>query len=451
MAIGLAIYRGATSAVGSLLGGLLGRFGSYDGIWRAGFRGATPELDRASGSVWVHGASVGEVAMASTWIDALLTHGQSSPLLLTTRTRAGLARARETLAGQVVSRVAPHDVPRIVASLLDRATPSRLDVIETEIWPNLILEARRRSVPVVFVSATVSERTTRGLLGLGLAGPALLGDGVYALPQGEAHATRFEALGVARERIRVIGDLKAVRPARAAGSGPPFGSRPGVLFGSFRPGEERVALSVAEWIESSRDGGGRTGADRSPRRSVAPGFEGRGRSLLVVAPRHREGEGRLRALFGGTRFQLVERDETSRRSTDVGAWIEEVSMLSGPRVGLLATRGELARAYERAWAVLIGGTFAPIGGHNVWEPAGRGCPVIVGRHHGQVSTAVESIVHEGGGVAVDFDRQVVEVLERWMADPHLEQVGAAAERAVARAAGAAERGIGALREWGLAP
>jgi 3-deoxy-D-manno-octulosonic-acid transferase len=77
--------------------------------------------------------------------------------------------------------------------------------------------------------------------------------------------------------------------------------------------------------------------------------------------------------------------------------------------------------------------------------------VIVGRYHEQVRTAVESIVNEGGGVAVNSDRDVVTVLERWVVDPHLQQVGAAGERAVARAAGAAERGIGALREWGLAP
>ncbi len=450
MAIGLSNYRGATRLAGALLGGFMGRLGSPEGAWRGGFRGATREVERTSGTIWVHGSSVGEMAMARTWIEALLAHGQTPPLLLTTRTRAGLDRARELLAGRVESRIAPHDLPRIVASLLDRAAPKRMDVIETEIWPNLILEARRRSVPVVFVGASVSEGTARRLLRLGLAGRDLLGEGVHALPQGAAHATRFEALGVARERIRVMGDLKAVRPVRPSGPVAPFGSRPGILFGSFRPGEEGAALSVAEWIESHR-GGGSAGGDGSARRSIAPDFEGRGRAVLVVAPRHREGEDRLRDLFGRGRFQLVERGESSRRTSGVGEWIEELSRIPGPRVGLLATRGELAPAYERAWAVLVGGTFAPLGGHNVWEPAGRGCPVIVGRYHEQVRTAVESIVGEGGGVAVNSDRDVVPVLEKWVVDPHLQQVGAAGERAVARAAGAAERGIDALREWGLAP
>jgi hypothetical protein len=116
----------------------------------------------------------------------------------------------------------------------------------------------------------------------------------------------------------------------------------------------------------------------------------------VIAPRHADGEARVRAAFGPSRFDLVVRDDADR-GADVISWIDEVSRRPAPRVALLATRGELERAYRMAWGALVGGTFAPFGGHNVWEPGARGCPVVVGPYHDQVSTAVEAIVREGGG------------------------------------------------------
>ena len=451
MAIGLAAYRIVTGALGPPLAGLLGGLGSSDGVWRAGFRGAGDEARRAAGSIWVHAASMGEVGMARTWIEALLERGERSPVLLTTRTRTGLARAGAEMGDRVVARIAPHDLPRVVRSFLDCARPRRLDVIETEIWPNMILEARRRSSAVVFVSAAVSERSSRRLRMLGVAGSALLGEGVYALPQSEAHASRLESLGIPRERIRVMGDLKAAESARVEEDLPRFGSRPALVFGSMRPGEEVAALRLAAQLEEYRKDQGKRLPAAGGRPDLEGAFEGRSRALLVIAPRHPEGEARARAAFASSGFDLAGRDEAAR-GIDVWSWIDEVSRRPRARVALLATRGELARAYGAAWGAVIGGTFAPFGGHNVWEPAARGCPLIVGPYHDRVSTAAEAIVRERGGeVAMSGMPDLARIVGTWLVDPELDRVGAAAARAAARASGAAERGIEALAAWGLLP
>jgi 3-deoxy-D-manno-octulosonic-acid transferase len=446
MAFGLAVYRAVTTVLGPPVAGLLGGIGSIDGAWRAGFRGGDAEARAAAGSVWVHAASMGEVGMARTWIDALLKHGERPPLLMTTRTRAGLARARGEMAGRVAARIAPHDLPRVVRSLLDGASPRRVDVIESEIWPNMIVEARRRSLPVVFVSAAVSARSAARLRMFGVAGRALFGNGVFALPQSESHAARLESLGVPPERIRVIGDLKAAEHARAEREGEPFRSRPALILGSMRPGEEAAALRLAWQLEGHRLS---EGTRRVAPRGSESQFEGRGRPLLVIAPRHGEGESRVRAAFGSSRFDLAVRTEADR-DTDVLSWIDDVSRLPERRVALLATRGELARAYGAAWGAVIGGTLAPFGGHNVWEAAVRGCPVLVGPHHDRIAGAVEAIVREGGGaVATDAEWSLQAAVASWLEDPNLEQMGAAAARAASRASGAAERGLEGLASWGL--
>jgi 3-deoxy-D-manno-octulosonic-acid transferase len=451
VAIGLAAYRIVTLALGPPLAGLFGGLGPIDGVWRGGFRGAGDESRRAAGSVWVHAASMGEAGMARTWIEALLAHGERSPVLMTTRTRTGLARARGEMGDRAAVRIAPHDLPRVVGALLDSARPRRVDVIETEIWPNMILEARRRSAAVVFVSAAVSERSARRLRMLGIAGRALLGEGVYALPQSESHASRFESLGIPRERVRVMGDLKAGESARAEEDLQAFGSRPALVFGSMRPGEEKAVFKIALQLEAYRMTEGKRRLDPEGSRDARGAFEGRSRALLVIAPRHAEGEARARAAFGSSGFELAVRDEAAR-DVDVRSWIDEVSRRPGPRAALLATRGELARAYGAAWGAVIGGTLAPFGGHNVWEPAARGCPVLVGPHHDQVATAIDAIVAEGGGAAaIDAGGALLEVLESWLRDPDLERTGAAAARAAVRASGAAARGIEGLAAWGLLP
>jgi 3-deoxy-D-manno-octulosonic-acid transferase len=447
--IGLAAYRAATSVLGPPVASLLGRLGPVDGIWRAGFRGAGTETHRATGTVWVHAASMGEVGMARTWIEELLARGERSPVLLTTRTRTGLERARRELGDRVAARIAPHDLPGIVGSVLDDARPRRIDVIETEIWPNMLVEARRRSSPVTFVSAAISERSTARLRSLGIAGRALFGEGIFALPQSEAHAARFESLGVPQERIRMMGDLKAAEAARGVPEGRPFASRPALIFGSLRPGEEGAALQMGVQLERHRVRTAMESGEAKARQDREGIFEGRSRALLVIAPRHADGEARVRAVFASSGFELAVRDEATR-GTDVVSWIDEVSRRPGMRAALLATRGELARAYGAAWGAVIGGTLAPFGGHNVWEPAARACPVLVGPYHAQVATAIDAIVGEGGGrIVTGAEERLHDALDSWLADSELERVGAAAARAAARASGATERGIAALAAWGL--
>lgn len=451
MSAGLSFYRGLTRA----LGAVVPRFWSSPpgnpsagaDPWRGGFRGASEETAQAAGSIWVHAASMGEVAAARGWIEALLARGYRPPFLFTTRTRAGLDRVRATWGDRMAARIAPHDFPQTVGAVLEDACPWRLDVIETELWPNLIVEARARGTPVVIAGATVSERTTTRLLRARVAGRDLLGEGVYALPQSDRHAARFARLGIPLERIRVIGDLKAGTPSPGERGAPAaaFAGRPALVFGSLRPGEERVARFLAEGLETHRR---RASGPGAPARGA---FEGRGRALLVVAPRHPETEGPLRASLEAAGFQVLVRDEASRGGTTVGAWIGSAAAFPGPRVALLATRGELAGAYAHAWAAVVGGTFAPYGGHNVWEAAARECPVIVGPHHAGIGTAVDALREAGGGVAMADEQHLLRTIEGWLLDLDLELRGRSAARAAVSAAGAVERGMAALTAWGLTP
>ncbi|HEU4333831.1 MAG TPA: glycosyltransferase N-terminal domain-containing protein, partial [Candidatus Eisenbacteria bacterium] len=274
MSPALALYRAATGAAGFVavpLGAALAPEGSP---WRERM-GRVAGADRAAGGPWIHAASLGEALAARRWVEALLGAGHRPPLLVTTRTRAGQERVARELGAKALAAIAPLDFPRAIRALLGDASPSRLDLIETELWPNLLYEAHRAGLPVVAVSATVSDRTASRLRRLGLAGRDLFGR-LHVLAQGEAHAERFASLGVPRERTRVIGDLKADAPVPSE-TAPAFARRL-IVFASLRPGEEAVATAVARALRTR------------------PSEEG---WRFVIAPRHGAGErAAARALAG---------------------------------------------------------------------------------------------------------------------------------------------------------
>ncbi|HLQ67774.1 MAG TPA: glycosyltransferase N-terminal domain-containing protein [Candidatus Limnocylindrales bacterium] len=421
MGVGLAVYRGVTWSLGLVLpaAAALGREG---GVWRGALTGAGDEEARAAGSVWVHAASMGEVGAARRWVDALIESGVRPPLLLTTRTRTGLARARRDMGGRVAARIAPLDLPQTTRALFDAACPSRLDIVETEAWPNLILESRRAGVAVVFVSATVSRRTSRRLASLGVAGRALFGEGVFALAQDEEAAARFRALGIPGARVRLMGDLKADGPV--AGPRADEASRVAAVFGSFRPGEEDAALAIAGAID--------------------------GRGLLVVAPRHLQRAASARRRFRAAGYEVIERGERER-GEELGAWIARAAARPGKRVALLATHGELASAYDHARVAVVGGTFAPFGGHSPLEAAARGCPVLVGPYRDSIAGAAGLIARGGGGALVPDSGAAARTVAAWWGDGGFAARSAGAVLAASAAAGAARRGLAALAEWKLNP
>ena len=425
MPLGLLAYRSVATVAGAV-SPLIRGFGGPDSTWRSALTGGSGDLAGAAGNVWIHAASMGEVVAARAWVTALLTAGQRGPLLLTTRTQRGLARARRDLGDRVVARIAPLDLPQLVRSFLASAAPSRLDIVETEIWPHLILESRRRSIAVVFVSAAVSERTRRRLLRWGLAGRALFGDGVWVLAQSERHAERFRSLGVPPSRIAVTGDLKAEPPQ--AGAPRDQAERPTVVFGSLRPGEEEVAVGLARSLANP--------AARA----------------LVVAPRHKDGMERVLAALRAAGVPISIRQEEDRGREGFSVWVARLASAPPPRVGVLATLGELPLAYESAGVAIVGGTFAPYGGHNVLEPAARGCAVVVGPYSDAVQEGVEALAREHAILEVKDAAEASEAVRTLLDAPEtLRRMGEGAVRAAEVASRSAALSLEALGRFGLTP
>ena len=317
--------------------------------------------DRGPGNsrgVWIQGVSVGEVEVALTLAELLLSLAPDLPLLLTSTTPAGVGLLSRRRPGSW--RPFPLDVPSSVRRFFDATTPRLLVLVETELWPAVLGEARRRAVPVLVVNARLSERSARRYRRIA----RLFGGSWDALTRVLARtredAARFEDIGVPSSRIAVGGDLKF---DRALAPEPPFaarlrrlaGGRPILVAGSVAESEIPLVLDVRRRLEKS-----------------GPGV------LLVLAPRQPEA------------FDAAERRARADGLAVVRRSRPDVPEGERSDVFLLDSVGELAGTYALGEAALLGGSFAPKGGHNVLEPLRAGVPVVHGPSTENIRAALEA-------------------------------------------------------------
>jgi 3-deoxy-D-manno-octulosonic-acid transferase len=367
--------------------------------------------DLPRGGVWIHAASVGEVRAAQRMASRL-----SGPLVISAMTPAGLALARSLLPSAGVI-AAPLDLGPIVGRALDRIAPRLLVIVETEIWPALIHAAAARGIPVVLVSARISDRTERAYRrARALFGPALRAMAAIGA-QTQTDRTRLVAAGADPERVRVTGNLKCdTPPGDSAGRSIASifaGTRPLLVAGSTHAGEEAAALDA--WRAAS---------------DAAPGLR------LVIAPRHLARVPEVNALLESRGVTAVKR-----------------SALDGPppadaRVVVLDTIGELDALYGFCDLAFVGGSLVPVGGHNVLEPARHGVPVLFGPHTENFRAETELLLQAGAAIEVADVAAFAREARKLLRDPpRMKAMGEAGRRALEAGRGATERTMTLLAPW----
>jgi 3-deoxy-D-manno-octulosonic-acid transferase len=384
------------------------------------------------GGFWIHAVSVGEVRLALSLSRALRHSFPGVPLALTTGTATGRALAVAAAAGDGgrpdLIAALPLDLPGPMGRFLDRLRPRAVLIVETEIWPNLLLLCARRGVPVILVNGRISPRAharysvVRRFLRAPLDAVRLFG------MQSEDDARRITDLGAPPGRIRVTGNLKydlpvpEVAPALARRR---IGLREKdtvLVAGSTAPGEEPAVLGA---FRALRD------VDASAR--------------LILAPRHPErfdaADSALRQ--AGLRVVRFSRMGTNPAGADPG---------TGPYDALLLdTLGALPEIYAAADLVFVGGSLVRRGGQNILEPAALGKPVLFGPHVENFRAAATALTEAGGGFMARDGRELAALVVRLSADPTARTVaGAMARRVVEANRGATSRTIGIIEEV-LAP
>lgn len=328
--------------------------------------------------LWLHAASVGEVRIIQYLIDALQAQRPSLRIQVTVTTDQGYRTAGELLeSAQVHVSFLPADADWFVRRALRTVTPRFLVIAETEIWPNLILGAGARGIPIILINGRMTEKGARRYRLISLTMRQLLSHYRRFFFRTEADQARFLALGADPQRCEVVGDMKFDAPLNETAPSERQQTRGqlGVdaaacllVCGSTRPGEEEILLdSIAEL---SRHGL---------------------RWQIVIAPRHLDRVPSLEAL-------VRHKGHVPIRYSTIS---DTASPASSGMVVLVDQMGLLHRLYGAADAAFVGGTLVPIGGHNLLEPVWCGVPVLFGSHLDNVREAAEYILTHRFGARVD--------------------------------------------------
>ena len=213
MKIGMKGYRLLTrAAVPAAMGYLLYRSRrqpAYRNFWgeRFGFSEYPPP--KGCPRVWVHAVSVGETNAAKPLIAECLKRWPEADFLLTHMTPTGRDAGKRIVAlapDRISQCYLPYDIPGAMESFFRETKPSIGIVMETEIWPTMMAEARKWGVPMVLANARESQKS----LDQALRVPRLMIPAVkqfaVILAQSRPDAVRFKELGA--ERIQVVGSIK---------------------------------------------------------------------------------------------------------------------------------------------------------------------------------------------------------------------------------------------------
>ena len=333
------------------------------------------ELEQISGAgtIFIHAVSVGETMAALPLLKGLRSRFPDKRLVVSNVTETGRGVALNSKAADLCIYF-PFDYPFAVRSVLKKTRPDLVVIMETEIWPNFIGEARALGIPVVLANGRISDRSLGRYLHFSWFFRPVLRKLSALCMQTQEDAQRIKAIGARPETVHVAGNLKYDIPvtrrspqevaqlkAKYAIPAQPF------VFtaASTHDGEEAHVLEAYRALLQARPD-----------------------SFLILAPRHPERAPAVAELLTRGGFPFLRRSQLPAEPApqDAGG------------VLLLDTVGELGGLYGASDLVFVGGSLVATGGHNPLEPAACAVPVLFGPHMENFREIAALFLSHGGGL-----------------------------------------------------
>ncbi|WP_346296666.1 3-deoxy-D-manno-octulosonic acid transferase [Rhodopseudomonas sp. P1] len=413
----LRVYRKLTAAAAPLASLWIGRRlkqGKEDPSRVGERRGLSNDARPRGPVVWIHGASVGEVLAAAGLIERL--RALNLRILLTSGTLTSAQVVASRFPPDIIHQFIPYDAPRFVDRFLDHWRPSLALFIESDLWPNLILAASARRVPMVLINGRMSQRSFPRWQRASATIGALLGRFDICLAQSRVDAERFSALG--SPSVITTGNLKMdvapppADPGRLERLLAVTRGRPVIVAASTHPGEEELLVEAHRRLSAS-----------------FPTL------LTVIVPRHpHRGE------------QVAGLVETA--GLPVALRSREQQPMAATAIYVADTMGELGLFYRLAPIVFMGGSLIEHGGQNPIEAVKLGAAIVHGPHVSNFTEVYRALDDEGGAFAVpDVDALVLRI-SSLLSNHDARQISiTAATKVVDRLGGALDRTIAALEPY----
>ncbi|MCU4503246.1 3-deoxy-D-manno-octulosonic acid transferase [Acinetobacter sp. WU_MDCI_Abxe161] len=389
----------------------LERFGPFE----------TPKNVRA---IWFHAVSVGETNAAQPLIEHYLKLGQ--PVLVTNTTKTGQARAKSLFLKAPYLDLfqavyLPVDQKHLLKQFFELYQPKLLALVETELWPNLIDQAKLQQVPCLLLNARLSEKSAKGYSRISGLTAGMLKQIDWVLAQDNATRQRYVELGLDQQKSQVVGNIKFdihapeafINQAEQLQQQWYLGQRKVLTIASTHaPEEQQILEALAPYLKSDPD------------------------LVCIVVPRHPE---RFDEVFEISKnLDLV----THRRSMNH-------SIHASTQVYLADSMGELWLWYALSQVCFVGGSLnEPGGGHNILEPMVLNVPTVIGPRYFNFQTIVDEFIDENGVLIAQDAEQVVAIWMACLAEPdQTQQMVEQAHKVLQRNQGSLQKHIGVINRY----
>jgi 3-deoxy-D-manno-octulosonic-acid transferase len=370
------------------------------------------------GGILIHAASVGEFNAASPLIKSLLKTCPDLPIIVTTLTPTGSERVKRELGDKVLHAYIPIDLNGAVRRFLNRLQPSVIIVMETEIWPNLYLQAQDLNIPLVMANARLSERSVRRFKYMSGLIEKIMQSVTWIGAQSTEDANRLVECGANQQRVDMTGNLKFDLniPASLEEKGAALrarwnGARPVLVAGSTHEADENVVIpAFADMLENLPD------------------------ALLILVPRYPERFTRATQLAKSAGLNTELHSQGEACSADAQCFV-------------IDTIGELMTYYACGDVAYVGGSMGDQGGHNPLEPAALGKPVLLGPNMENAKEIATQLLKCNAAKTVTNQQDFQETAESILADGTLrDSMGQAGRLLVEGNKGALDLTLAAVRK-----
>lgn len=355
---------------------------------------------------WIHAVSVGEILSIEYVIKHIKQKNPDTFCYITTGTITGKVMAEKFLSADCISYL-PFDFLPSMLLAFSRIKPNKIIIIEAEIWPNLIMLARWKKIPLYLMNARISDRSYKRYRLLQFFFTPLFNSFTSIHTQSALDTDRFISLGVIARQITLLGNIKTLNVLKKKEETPtPIylrdtlslpGSTTGpiLLVGSIHPGELDIYLEVYTKLKKNYKG-----------------------LKLILAPRHFTWKQELvqKVTQSGYTHFLWEKSLTQPFNT----------LVATHDIILVCVLGELFNLYSMCDIFFLGGTFVPVGGHNLLEPAVWAKSCIIGPYNHNCIDIAQQLQKHHGLIIVQNKEQLFCTAQAWLQNPNTnKQVGQA--------------------------
>jgi 3-deoxy-D-manno-octulosonic-acid transferase len=373
--------------------------------------------------IWIHAVSLGEAQVALSLLRRIRQQHPLLPIFFTggNKSAVGLA-AQHQLPNMSVSFL-PIDYAFLRRKLFKHLRPKLLLLIETELWPNLLIQAHQQKIPVAIIQARLSKSSRINYPRYGQ--PLLkqmLSPVVFIAAQTEIDKACFIELGTQPEHSHCLGNLKydlqlpEHLEADRAHLSARIGERWIWVAGSTHPTEEIDILAAHQLLLMAHPN-----------------------ALLILAPRQMSHVPKV--------VQQLKRIHLSFETWS--QWHDTQSPLATTtQVLLIDTLGALMIAYACADACFVGGSLVPWGGHNLLEPAALSKPIVAGPYNHNFSEIEQNLLAHQGMIIIHNPNALMQILANWLTNPNpAYAIGQHAHQCFKAQQGTMKAHLNALSPW----